>query len=115
MTDDKSPRSQAAETIQSFILDNDLAQVFGGDIAYGPGDRKIYREIGFSLRSTLDGSVRVFSATKIEVRSEGSHGDGVVTFGTVESVLAYMKARWVDFDQEAADAVPRWAPKGRAD
>lgn len=69
MTDNKSLRSQAAQAIQEFILNNDLAQMFD-----------VYHEIDLSLRLTHDGCVRVFSPTKIEVRSDVPHGDGVETF-----------------------------------
>ena len=100
-----SARSEAAERIVGFVHENGLDRVFGGDMGYGAG--KKYRSILFDRPRTLDGSVRVYSPKFILVRSAGPLGDGQHAFESVENTLAYMKARFVDFDNKAADAVPR--------
>lgn len=110
-----SPRSQVSQTILDFLDANGLCNVFGGDNGYGPG--KKYRYILFDLPRTLDGEVRIFGPKFIQVLSVGPHGDGegnAQVFESVENCLAFIKARWVDFDRAAADAVPRKAQKGQS-
>lgn len=103
-----SARSQASQQILDFLADNGLCNVLGGENGYGPG--KKYRFILFDKPATLDGEVRVYGPKFIQILSVGPLGDGegnLQVFESVEHALAYMKARWVDFDHKAADKIPR--------
>jgi len=107
-----SPRALLAERIAAFVRDNDLAQVFGGESDLDKNkDGRRYRSVDFSLARTLDGTVRIYSPRFIQILSAGPHGTGSEVFTSEADALAFMQARWVDFDHEAAEAVPRKAPK----
>lgn len=100
-----SARSDAAKKVAEFVAEHELDLVFGGDEGYK--ENKKYRSVTFSLPSTLDGQVRVYNEKFILVFTAGALGMGKEAFNNVDDALAYMKARWVDGDDEAADAVPQ--------
>lgn len=100
-----SSRSEAAAKVADFVSEHSLDRVFGGDAGYGDG--KKYRTVLFDIPRLLDGEVRIYNTKFVLVLSAGPSGDGREAFGSVDDALAYMKARWVDSDIEAADAVPR--------
>ena len=102
-----SPRALLAQRIADFINEHELNSPFGGDVTVGGEGRRKYRAIPFSTPARLDGIVSVYSPRFIQIQSSGPNGDGQHVFESEGNALAYMKARWVDYDQEAADAVPR--------
>lgn len=81
------------------------AEVFGGDVTREEHGK--YYGFGMSLRRTMDGEVRVYSSAYIMVRSVGGGGDGDHVFGSEQDAAAYLKARFKDFDMQAAAKVPR--------
>lgn len=101
-----SARSQVSQAILDFVAENDLCQVNGGYNGYGP--KKKYRFVLFDKTSQLDGEVRVYGPKFIQVLSAGPLGNSEPqTFESVGDCIDYIKARWVDCDEEAAAAVPR--------
>lgn len=85
------------------------AEVLGGDVRREEGGK--YYGFGMSLCRTMDGEVRVYSPTYIMVRSVGGGGDGDHVFGNEQDAGAYLKARFQDFDLQAAAKVPRKQPR----
>jgi hypothetical protein len=62
-----SAREQLAERFAAFVRENDLCQVFGGDVTRSK-DRRAYCVL-FSRRRTLDGLIQVYSPTFILVET----------------------------------------------
>lgn len=100
-----SERKELAQKIANFIIENNLAQVFGGEV--GKSLNKKGYSVSFSLPRTLDGCVTVFNLNYILVQSEGPSGDGNQLFDSLENVLNYLKSRWIEFDRVKAGNVPR--------
>jgi hypothetical protein len=97
-----SPRAEIAQRIATFVLENDMAQVFGGDVVKSGR----YYEIGFSLRRTLDGSVRVYGPKFIQVAYGGSYGRDSKVFDSEANAVEFLRLAFVKFDMAAADDVP---------
>ena len=100
----KSGRKEIAEAIAAFIRENDLAQVFGGDVDLAnnfsrPGK---HYSVLLSRRSTLDGVVRVFSPARIHVMTKGPLGFGSTTFTSGEQAIEFLRLAFVEFDRAAA-------------
>ena len=104
MSEHVSERRAIAERIADFVCDNELAQIFGGDVN---GSGRFY-SIGLSVARYLDGEVRVYSPRFILVRLAGAMvgGEGSGVYTSVEDALAYLQALLVDHDEEAAAAIP---------
>lgn len=106
-----SERSELAQKIANFICENNLAQVFGGDVQKSLNGRGY--TVAFSLPRTLDGCVTVYNINYILVQSEGPSGDGNQLFDCLENVLKYLEYRWIKFDRVKADSIPRKPSKKR--
>jgi hypothetical protein len=97
-----SERSQIAEQIAQFIRDNNLTNPFGGDVS--KMDR--YYSVLFSRPATLDGLVRVYSPSFILIEFSGKYGREQRVYVGSENAIQYIKLRFVDFDETAANAIP---------
>lgn len=98
-----SPRAEVAHRIADFICEHRMTNPFGGDVEK---DGRRY-EVLFSRPRTLDGLVHVYGPNFILVDSRGPGGDGKHVFESEANALAYLNARFVNFDREAANSIPR--------
>lgn len=99
-----SPRRACAERIAEFVRSNNLNNPYGGR-ARGFGN---YYAIGVSVPARLDGEVRVWGETFIQMRLSGSLA-GSRTSSVYESeanALEFLRLLLVDRDLDAAEAVP---------
>jgi hypothetical protein len=99
-----SARAEVAQRVADFITENNLAQVYGGDVVQG----KRYRSVGLSLARYLDGEVRIYGPAFIQVLLAGpvAHGEVRRVYATEDSALAFLRALLIDHDEDAAYAVP---------
>ncbi len=102
-----SSREQIQNQFVQFIKANDLDQVYGAEAGYHTlkSGGKI-RVVTFCRARTLDGTVEIYSPSYIRVRTM-QHG--AETFSSPQDAMAYMKARFVDYDMAVADSIPRKA------
>ena len=104
-----SERRDIAQRIAKFIVEHNLAQVFGGEVSQDPSRRSY--NVGMSICRILDGHVKVFGPKFILVTSVGPAGDGMRVYMSEADAMAYLEARWVLWDQEKANKVPFKAGK----
>lgn len=99
-----SPRHQLAQRIANFILESRLANPFGGEVT----QHGRYYSVLMSIPRSLDGEVRIYGPKFIHVRLVGplSHIGSDFVFESEANALAFLKAWLVDFDSEAALAIP---------
>jgi len=109
-----SARSDTAQRIADFINDNDLAQVFGGEVSQS-GDKRYY-SILCSLPRILDGFIRVYSEKFILIQLAGplAHGEYSAVYTSEADAVAFLQALLVDHDEDAAYAIPTKPTKGPA-
>lgn len=83
--------------------------MFGGDVVKSGR----YYAIGMSLPAVLDGEVRVYGPTYILIRMVGRFvgGEDSRVFASEEHALAFLTARFVDHDEDAAERVPTKPPR----
>jgi hypothetical protein len=100
----ETERGALAHRIADFINGHDLNNPFGGEVA----QMKRYYGVACSMPRGLDGDIRVYGLKFIQVLLVGPlvHGERREVFDREENALAFLKALLVDFDSEAADAVP---------
>lgn len=67
----KSGRAQLAEEVSEFVIENDMCQVFGGDISRDYTHKSKPYVISYSRRAVLDGSVTIYGPTFIRVQEGG--------------------------------------------
>lgn len=101
-----SKRSDAAQNIANFILENNLAQVYGGESSK---DGKCY-VVGFSKARYLDGTVHYYGPKFIRVAYQTQYRalpqrDSRV-FTDVQNAKDFLKLAFVDLDFDAALAIP---------
>lgn len=72
MPEQPSARQQACQRIADAIIENGLANPFGGDVFK---DGRYYSTL-FSIPRLLDGVVRLYSEKFIQVQAEGPLGKG---------------------------------------
>lgn len=99
-----SARRQLAERVAAFIREQHLDSPFGGDVRY----EGRYYSVGCSIPRALDGNIRVYGRTFIQVQLQGPLVSGIYSeaYGSEGDLLAFLKALLVDHDQETAFAVP---------
>ena len=99
-----SKREDIQNDMAAFLESVELNEVYGvlTDIEEIQHSRKI-RTVTFCRARTLDGVVRIYSANFVQVKT---NRDSEV-FTSADDAKAWIKAKYVDFDQTAADAVPR--------
>jgi hypothetical protein len=104
MSDTISPRRAIAEEFAQFVRDNELCNPFGGDVT--PQGR--YYGILFSRPRTLDGLVQLYGPAFIRLTMQGPlvRGSFDAVYGSKDAALRVLKAVAVDFDLDAAHAVP---------
>lgn len=87
-----------------FVRDHELADPYGGDVVQSGR----YYAVGLAKPAVLDGEIQVWGPKFIHVhlvgRLAGGERDGVYT--SEADALKFLKALLVDYDSEAADAVP---------
>jgi len=98
-----SERSEIAQRIADFIIKNNLAQIFGGEVRQS-NDKKYY-SIGFSIARYVDGEVRVYGPKFILIKSVGplSSGDKILT--SEENAINYLKFQFVEANETEADKI----------
>lgn len=109
----KSERRPVAERIAAFILDNDLANPFGGDVALKQSGKRKFYSVSFSRPAVLDGQIEVYSPKFILVQAQGrlaQAGDQRV-FESEENALRYLRLAFVEFKFDEALLVPTKPPK----
>ena len=67
-----------------------------------PNGRKV-RTVTFCRARTLDGAITIYGPNFIKV---DTNRDNEI-FGSAEDTKAWIQAKYVDFDHDAADEVPR--------
>jgi len=70
-TKSASPRKELAEKICDFIVEHDLAQVFGGDIGRDFTHKSKPYTVCYSKRAVLDGVVTIYGNSFIQVKEAG--------------------------------------------
>ena len=109
-----SARAEVAERIADFINEKHLAQVFGGEVSQS-GDKRYY-SILCSLPRTLDGFIRVYSPKFILIQLQGPLADGEhsAVYESEQDAISFLHALLIDFDRDAAYAIPTKPTKGTA-
>jgi hypothetical protein len=103
-----SARQQIAERLAEFVSHNRMAEIFGGDVTLSKDKR--YYNVLFSRARTLDGGIRVYSPKFIQIgwqtmyQTVGARGSVVVE--SVDAAEQWLKAAFVDFDEDALAKVP---------
>lgn len=97
-----SARSEVAERIAAKIREFKLTNPFGGDVS--KSDR--YYGILFAIPRYTDGLVRVYGPKWILVESVGPISDGKLIFESEQHAIDYLRAKFVEHDQDKADAIP---------
>jgi hypothetical protein len=100
MSEREEIQNDMADFLESAGLDEVYGVLTGLDtLANG---RKV-RTVTFCRARTLDGCVTIYGPTFIKVATTRDNE----TFASAEDAKAWIQARYVDFDQDAADEVPR--------
>lgn len=99
-----SEREEIQNDIAKFLESVELNEVYGvlTDIEEIQHSRKI-RTVTFCRARTLDGVVRIYSPEFIQVNTNRDNE----VFTSAEYAKAWIQAKYVDFDHEAAAEVPR--------
>ena len=105
-----SERSELAQRIVAFCGENDLDQPYGGDFQQDSKRRGKPYIVLFCRPGNLDGVVMVYGEKFLQVKystryQELPHQDNRV-FESEEHLLDFLKKAFVDFDCEAALAIP---------
>ncbi len=99
-----SKREEIQNDMADFLESASLDEVYG--VLTGldelPNGRKV-RTVTFCRARTLDGCVTIYSPNFIQVKT---NRDSEV-FTSAEDAKAFIQAKYVDFDHDAADEVPR--------
>lgn len=107
-----SERQQIAQRFAVFIVENHLANPFGGDVSQS-SDKKYYGVL-FSRPRLLDGFVRVYSPKFILVEMTGPAarlGSSRV-FESEKDATDFLRLAFVEYDMDAAAKVPTKPAKG---
>jgi len=110
-TETKAPseRQLACERLATFIRENNLAQVYGGDVSLQRLPRPHYTT-AFSICRVLDGSIELYSPTFICVKwltqfRDMPH-DSKRVFLTVDTALEFLRLAFVEHKFAEALALP---------
>ena len=105
---DKPPsdRRQIANRFAEFIVTNDLANPFGGDV-HQSGDKRSYF-IGMSRPRLLSGEVRVYSGRFILVLMQGplARGGEERVYASEQDAMSFLRLLLVEHKPDEALAVP---------
>lgn len=99
-----SPRQQLAQRIADFIVANQLANPFGGDVY----QNQRHYGVLMSIPRVLDGEIRVYGPKFIQVRLQGpmaSIGSDFV-YESEQNALDFLRLYLVEHNRDAALAVP---------
>lgn len=111
---DKPPseRQLIAQRIATFIIENRLANPFGGDVHQSTDKKGRPYTVLFSVPRVLDGLVTVYGPKFILINTQGglSLGDGSV-FESEADALKFMRLAFVDLKRDEAADVPTKAPR----
>jgi len=100
-----SVRAGIQDRMEKFLNEHGLNEVYG--VLTGLNELKNGRKIRtltFCHARTLDGWIEIWSPNFIRV---GSNQTGHDTFASEEDAIEFIRQRWVNFNREAADKVPR--------
>jgi len=99
-----SEREDIQNDLVSFLESAGLNEVYG--VLTGldtlPSGRKV-RTVTFCLARVLDGCITIYGPKFIKVDTTRDNE----IFDSAEDAKAYIQAKYVDFDHDAADEVPR--------
>ena len=99
-----SERENIQNDLASFLDEVGLNEVYG--VLTGldslPNGRKV-RTVTFCRARTLDGCITIYGPKFIKVDTNRETG----IFESVEDAKAWIKAKFVDFDHDAADKIPQ--------
>ena len=102
-----SARSEAAQKISEKLFEYDLNEVYGINVGF---EGRCYH-ISFCKARILDGSVRYFGDKFVQVtwqtaiRAMPQNGNAVFT--SAENALEFIRLAFVEFDADAAFAIPQ--------
>ena len=102
-----SARGDLQNRLEAFLNDNGLNEVYGvlgGGETTKLANGKMVRTLSFCKARTLDGEVMIWGPKYIVVTTNRT---GTDIFESVDDVEAFLKLRFVDWDEDAANAVPR--------
>ena len=110
---DKSPseRQQIAQRIADFIIANELANPFGGDVDQTTGKGRPYSVL---MSILLDGQVLVYGPKFILITMQGRlarYGTGFV-YESEQHALDFLRLMLVEHKADEALAIPTKAEKG---
>ena len=99
-----SERENIQNDLVSFLEEVELNEVYGvlSGLDTLSNGRKV-RTITFCRARTLDGCITIYGPNFIKV---DTNRDNEI-FGSAEDAKAYIQAKYVDFDHDAADEVPK--------
>lgn len=99
-------RGKIMERIVDFCVEHDMNEVYG--IIETTGNR--YQGMTICKSSILDGEIKIYSSKFIQVKWQTAiralPERGSRVFESESNTLAFLKAAFVDYDGNAADAVP---------
>jgi hypothetical protein len=99
-------RTKIMERIVDFCVKHDMNEVYG-IIETSAGK---YRSMTICKSSILDGEIKIYSPKFIQVKWQTAiralPENGSRVFESESDTLAFLKAAFVDYDGNAADAVP---------
>jgi hypothetical protein len=100
-----SEREQIQNDIASFLDSVGLNEVYGvlTGLDEAPNGRCKIRTITFCRARTLDGCVSIYGPKFIKVDTNRDSG----VFTSADDAKAWIKAKFVDFDHDAADRIPQ--------
>ena len=103
-----SERALLAQRLATFLIENDLCQVYGGDVSLVKVPRPHYT-VAFSKRATLDASISVYSPTFIVVewmtQNRTMPHEGKRLFASEALARDFVRLAFVEHNTEAAMAV----------
>jgi hypothetical protein len=112
---DKPPseRQQIAQRIATFIIENHLANPFGGEVDQSASKGRPYT-VAFAVPRLLDGIVTVYGPKFILINMQGrlARRDGAV-FESEQNAIQFLRLLLVEHKEDAALAVPAKPPKAR--
>lgn len=100
MSERENIQNDMAEFLESAGLDEVYGVLTGLDTL--DNGRKV-RTVTFCRARTLDGQVIIYSANFVQVKTNRD----TEVFTSAEDAKAWIQAKYVDFNQDAADEVPR--------
>ena len=112
---DKPPsdRRQIADRFADFIVANDIANPFGGEV-HQSADKRVYA-IPMSRPRLLDGEVRVYSGRFILIVMYGplALGGEQRVYASEKDAMNFLRLLLVEHKTDEALAVPTKAPKAK--